>query len=136
MKAYAFIALALYSLDLCCRMAKTRLCTGHITAVPLMHSTRLEIPRLNTGWRAGQHVRVRVLSSGIGGWLGWSQSHPFIIASAPGHPAGLVLLCKKSGSWTKNLYKMANTCGFSDLETASRNVVVTVEGPYGESPVF
>ena len=43
-------------------------------------TVRLTIATLSAGWRAGQHVRVKVLAAGMG-WWGWAESHPFTIAS-------------------------------------------------------
>ncbi|KAJ7621189.1 ferric reductase like transmembrane component-domain-containing protein [Roridomyces roridus] len=67
-----------------------------VRPIPELGLTRVEIPTINKGWRAGQHVRVRILSSAMG-ITGWAEVHPFTIASEPGNPEGLVLMCKKSG---------------------------------------
>jgi len=91
--------------------------------------TRIEVPRLNAGWRPGQHVRLRVISSGMG-ILGWSEVHPFTIASVGGD--GMLLMCKKAGGWTNKLYDMA--AGGNSPEkgvVAGRNAKVILEGPYG-----
>lgn len=39
---------------------------------------QISIPTLTRGWRAGQHVRVRVLSMGVGP-IGWAECHPFTV---------------------------------------------------------
>ena len=51
---------------------------------PSLSTTRIEIPSLNSGsgWHARQHVYMRIFSSGLG-WLGWTESHPSTITSAP-----------------------------------------------------
>jgi hypothetical protein len=109
-------------------MVKTRFTTATIRPIPQLGVTRIEIPGLNKGWRAGQHVRVQVLSSAMG-FLGWAQTHPFTIASESGSQEGLVLLCKKTGTWTHKLFAAAS---MSQAEWGvGRNVRVTIEGPYG-----
>jgi len=93
--------------------------------------TRVEIPALNAGWRPGQHVRIRVLSSAMG-WFGWAEAHPFTIASVAKTPEGLVLMCKKAGGWTGKLYEMAKVAGYGREDGGvSRSVLVMLEGPYG-----
>jgi len=94
-----------------------------------LESTRIEIPSLNSGWRAGQHVRLRVLSLGMG-WWGWTETHPFTIANVANGPEGLVLIVKKSGTWTRRLYDIAKISGYTD-GGVGRQVKVMVEGPYG-----
>ncbi|KAJ3823188.1 ferric reductase like transmembrane component-domain-containing protein [Lentinula raphanica] len=126
---WAYACAAFYLLDLLLRLTKTRFSTANLRAIPELGVTRVEIPNINSGWRAGQHVRLRVLSSGMG-LLGWSEVHPFTIASVAEGPEGMVLLCKKAGSWTNTLYKMANSSS-SDEEGNGRRVLVMVQGPYG-----
>lgn len=93
--------------------------------------TRVEVPSLNAGWRAGQHVRLRVLSSSMG-WLGWSEVHPFTIANTTRSPEGMILMCKKTGRWTGSLFNMAQTSSYGENgKEAGRDVTVIVEGPYG-----
>jgi ferric-chelate reductase len=104
---------------------------ARIQPLPELNTTRLEIPRLNNGWRAGQHVRLRVLSIGMG-WGGWAEAHPFTIATAGGGEDGLVLLCKKAGGWTGKLYEIAKAGGYCEGGLGrGRNISVIVEGPYG-----
>lgn len=106
---------------------------------------------INAGWRAGQHVRVRILSTGIG-WFGWTEMHPFTIASvgasdAPvgggagntrkrsrGGEEGMVLMCKRAGRWTTRLFEMAKMGGYMD-GFMGREVKAWIEGPYGTLPV-
>lgn len=66
------------------------------TNLPLLNMAYIEILTINAGLRAGQHVRLRVLSSSMGSFgQAESHRHPFTIASTS--HKGLVLLCKKSG---------------------------------------
>ena len=111
--------------------------------MPSLSSTRIEVPSLNSGWRAGQHVRIRIFSSSLG-WLGWTESHPFTIASAPvisskqGRTVGeegLILICKNAGGWTRKLYDMAKKSGYIEAGIADgvdigKTVAVMIEGPY------
>lgn len=129
MMPYIVACLGLYGLDHVLRVLKTRVTTAVLRPLPDLDATRIEIPHLNTGWRAGQHVRVRVLSSGMG-WWGWTEVHPFTIASVSGGQEGLVLLAKKSGGWTNKLYEMAKEGGYTEAGYG-RSVRVVVEGPYG-----
>ena len=112
------------------RILKSRITTAIVHPVPDLDSTRVEISKYNAGWRAGQHIRLRVLSSGMG-WFGWAEIHPFTIASVSRGQDGIVLICKKTGTWTKNLYEIAKSGGHKEGETG-RNITVVVEGPYGQ----
>ncbi|EGO19873.1 hypothetical protein SERLADRAFT_401128 [Serpula lacrymans var. lacrymans S7.9] len=128
---YVIAASVLYGLDHVCRLIKTRFTSAKIRPLPELGVTRVEMPGLNAGWRAGQHVRLRVLSSGMGLW-GWSECHPFTIASVSRTPEGMVLMCKKAGRWTNKLYSMASTPSYGEGgKEVGRNVSVMVEGPYG-----
>ncbi|SRR6266550_1122243 len=92
----------------------------HHRPIPSLSATWIEIPSLDSRCqRAGQHIHVRIFSSGLG-WLGWTESHPFTIASAPVTSSkqgrtvgeeGLILVCKKAGGWTGKLYDMARKSG-------------------------
>ncbi|KAJ7621188.1 ferric reductase like transmembrane component-domain-containing protein [Roridomyces roridus] len=125
---YLYATVAIYALDKLLRLIKTRISTATIRPIPELGLTRVEIPNINNGWRAGQHVRVRILSSAMG-ITGWAEVHPFTIASEPGNPEGLVLMCKKAGTWTQKLFAAAAT---SQTERGiGREVKVVVEGPYG-----
>jgi predicted ferric reductase len=128
---YVIAAAGIISLDYLIRLMKTRVYDARIRPIPDLMLTRIEIPQLNAGWRAGQHVRLRVLSSAMG-WIGWAESHPFTIATAAKTPEGMVLLCKKTGRWTSRLYDMATVAGYESDEGAyGRTVQVMIEGPYG-----
>ncbi|KAJ6558686.1 hypothetical protein B0H10DRAFT_2240807 [Mycena sp. CBHHK59/15] len=127
--AYIYAALSFYALDHFLRLVKTRVYNAIIRPLPDMGVTRVEVPELNAGWRAGQHVRLRVLSSAMG-VTGWAESHPFTIASVSGGPDGLVLMVKKSGDWTTKLFNFAKNGGYTEAGVG-RNVNIVVEGPYG-----
>ncbi|EIN05483.1 hypothetical protein PUNSTDRAFT_115913 [Punctularia strigosozonata HHB-11173 SS5] len=143
---YAAIAAIMYASDRLVRALKTRLATATIRALPEMGSTRVEVRGLNAGWRPGQHVRLRVLSLGLGPFA-WAEAHPFTIQSVARDPAGegLVLTVKQAGNWTRKLYALASSAAYSPAKDAGdaeekgvgvvgdagRNVTVMVEGPYG-----
>jgi ferric-chelate reductase len=100
--------------------------------MPHLDSTKVVISSYNTGWRAGQHIRLRVLSMGLG-WLGWAEVHPFTIASVSRGQDGIVLICKRTGTWTKSLFDIAKLGGrASEDGEIGRKVKVVVEGPYGQ----
>ncbi|KAF5366283.1 hypothetical protein D9758_005694 [Tetrapyrgos nigripes] len=128
-------AVVIYCLDVLFRLVSTRFATATVRAIPELSVTRVEIPSIRKGWKAGQHVRLRVISRGMG-LFGWTEIHPFTIASVSNSPSGegLVLLCKKAGGWTGKLYDIARGSGglsSSFAESADRKVTVMVEGPYG-----
>jgi len=127
---WVLTAVAVYGLDHLIRLLKTRICEATLRPIPELGMTRVEIPHLNAGWRPGQHVRLRVLSTRVG-ILGWSEIHPFTIASASGD--GLTLMVKKAGDWTNKLYNVAtksDTIYSGDGGTGTK-VKVWIEGPYG-----
>ncbi|KAK0235195.1 ferric reductase like transmembrane component-domain-containing protein [Armillaria nabsnona] len=128
-KPYVLAAIGLYSFDFLLRCIKTRIQTAIVRPIPELGLTRLEIPGINAGWRAGQHVRLRVMSSGMG-ILGWAEVHPFTIASASNSPEGMILMVKKVGGWTNSLYNIAKVGGYVEAGRG-RNLKVMVEGPYG-----
>ncbi|KAG1855139.1 hypothetical protein C8R48DRAFT_316285, partial [Suillus tomentosus] len=88
---YVIAAAGIISLDYLIRFMKTCVFNARIRPIPDLMLTRIEVPQLNAGWRAGQHVRLRVLSSAMG-WFSWAESHPFTIATATKTPEGMVLL--------------------------------------------
>jgi len=118
-----------YGLDHVIRLCKTRIAEATLRPMPELGLTRIEVPRLNAGWRAGQHVRLRVISSGMG-MFGWSEVHPFTIASVGGD--GMLLMCKKAGDWTNKLYDLAS--GGKSTEKGvvmGKTAKIILEGPYG-----
>lgn len=105
------------------RVLKTRLVTATIAPLSSLASTRVEVKGLNHGWRAGQHVRVRALSTSLG-WFNWLE--------APETSDGLVLICKKTGDWTSRLFDMANDPRDAvEACLTGRKVRLLIEGPYG-----
>lgn len=72
--------MVLYAVDRCWRILQTRVAMANLQLMPELRVVRLSIPRINGGWRAGQHVRIKVLSTGMG-LIGWAEPHPFTIAS-------------------------------------------------------
>lgn len=128
---YVLAALAIYGLDHLVRLVKLRICIARIRPFPELEMTQVQVYNLNSGWRAGQHVRLRVLCSSMG-WWGWTENHPFTIASVSSTEDGLVLMCKQSGAWTTKLYDMAKASGYGDSgKGVGRDVRVMIEGPYG-----
>ncbi|WVQ70853.1 hypothetical protein IAR50_000378 [Cryptococcus sp. DSM 104548] len=125
---YCIAALAFYLVSALCSLTKTRLATAQLHAVPSAESTIITIPELRSGWRAGQHVRIRIPSLGL---RQGSEAHPFTIASAP-NGEGLVLICKRAGDWTMSLFNLAQNLRAADTESQqSQGVTVILEGPYG-----
>ena len=131
---YVIVACVFYGLDQLVRAIKTRITTATLRPIPELGLTRVEMPSINAGWRAGQHIRLRILSTTMGLW-GMTEVHPFTIANVSKTEEGLVLLCKKAGRWTSKMYEIANTSVYGEqgLELG-RNIKVMVEGPYGMHP--
>src|SRR5271168_3927898 len=98
MLPFIYACIGFFAFDHLMRILKSRITTAIIHPIPELDSTRVEISKYNAGWRAGQHVRLRVLSSGMG-WVGWAEVHPFTIASVGRGQEGVVLICKKRGTW-------------------------------------
>ncbi|KAF5392171.1 hypothetical protein D9757_001604 [Collybiopsis confluens] len=126
---YVLASVGLFTFDILMRWVKTRMTTAILRPLPELGMTRVEIPSINAGWRAGQHVRLRILSSGMG-LLGWSEVHPFTIASIVKGEEGMILMCKKAGDWTNKLFDLAKLGGYEGGGEA-RQVKVIVDGPYG-----
>jgi predicted ferric reductase len=146
---YVLTAVGLYAFDRLVRVVRTRHTRGWLTAEYSLNggTTLVRVPSLRAGWRAGQHVRVRVVS---GGWLAWMatwflcRARPFTIAAGSGS-GGVVLQIKALGSWTRNLLRVAGDAeearpprrpeqNSTDVERgrrSAREVRVIIEGPYG-----
>lgn len=77
---YILVAVAAYGLDRVLRLVKTRITVARLSTIDELGMTRIEVSSVNAGWRAGQHVRIRVLSRAMG-WFGWLETHPFSIVS-------------------------------------------------------
>lgn len=111
-------------------LAKTRLANAHLHALLSSNTTVVTIPALKSGWRPGQHVRIRIPA--LGSRHGF-EGHPFTISSAP-NGEGMVLMCKDAGDWTKQLFDYSRALEASTTEPesgAGRNVTIIIEGPYG-----
>ena len=66
------------------------------------------------------------------GLVGWTEAHPFTIASVAKTPEGLVLMCKNVGGWTNRLYEVAKVAGYGCEDgNETRTVTVMLDGPYG-----
>jgi len=147
---YVLTAVGLYAFDHLARVARTRHTKGWLTAEYALNrgTTLVHVPSLRAGWRAGQHVRVRVVS---GGWLAWlatwflCRARPFTIA-AGSDSGGVMLQIKALGSWTRNLLRVAGDVddarpvkrpeeiSTGDVERgrgSAREARVIIEGPYG-----
>ena len=57
---YVLAGAGLYALELICRVLKTRIATAELKVMPGADSIIVSIPGIRTGWRAGQHVILRV----------------------------------------------------------------------------
>lgn len=141
-RPYTIIAAGLYIGDRILRLLKSRITSAHIECIPELGTTLVRIPAVNTGWRAGQHVRIRFLSLKMG-VLQWTESHPYTIAGAAvgsgSHDGGdgvsgeegLTLLVKKTGDWSRRLYIIAETGEYDSWPDKGTSVRVHVDGPYG-----
>jgi len=109
-------SLAIYGFSIVCSIAKTRLAHADLVALS-SDTTIVTIPALRSGWRAGQHVRIRIPALGRSGF----EAHPFTIASAP-DTEGLVLMCKVAGDWTRRLH---------DFASVTKTTTIVLEGPFG-----
>jgi ferric-chelate reductase len=137
-----FIACALiYAFDLALRVLKSRVCSATVTSPDDASGIVLiNIPGLGSGWRAGQHVRVRILSRSLGG-VRWAEAHPLTIAGPPRAPdgSGMNLILQRTGAWSRALHALALTDGAGDRESRMLDkftvdpirVRIVVEGPYG-----
>jgi hypothetical protein len=143
---YIAVAAGLFGFDRIARIFRTRYTKAWLTAEHALNSgtTLVHVPSLGAGWRAGQHVRLRVVSNAwFGWWTTWlfGRARPFTIASGS-NSAGMILSVKVQGSWTRSLLDMSGDAAdarpkerFTDPERGrgpSREVRVIVEGPYGK----
>lgn len=122
--------LVFYFVSFAGSLAKTRLAKAHLRALPSSNTTIVTVPALKSGWRPGQHVRIRIPA--LGSRHGF-EGHPFTISSAP-NCEGMVLMCKDAGDWTKRLFDYSRALEASTTEPesgAGRNVKIIIEGPYG-----
>jgi ferric-chelate reductase len=143
---FILAAVCLYVFDHVARIARTRYTVAWLTAEHALNggTALVHVPSLGAGWRAGQHVRLRVVSSAwFGWWATWlvSRARPFTIAAGPG-VGGMMLPIKAKGSWTHNLLRMAGEAADArpvdrsmDTERGrgpAREIRVIIEGPYSK----
>jgi ferric-chelate reductase len=143
---YILAAAGLLGFDRVARFFRTRYTKAWLTAEPALDggTTLVHVPSLGTGWRAGQHVRVRIVSSAwFGWWTTWlfGRARPFTIA-AGSDSGGILLAIKAKGSWTRKLLHTSGGAAdarpkerYTDSERGrgpSRQVRVIIEGPYSK----
>ncbi|MBW0531637.1 hypothetical protein O181_071352, partial [Austropuccinia psidii MF-1] len=104
---YLAVCIAAICFDSICKLLKTRLKRATFTAMPA-GLTRIEVAGVKDGWRAGQHVFIRVLKG-----RHIFEKHPFTIANAPnsttpyGSTNNLLLVAKATGDFTKSIHRLA-----------------------------
>jgi ferric-chelate reductase len=139
---YLITAVVLYGFDHIARIAQTRYTTAWLTAEHMLNggTTLVNVPSLGAGWRAGQHVRIRVIGDSWFGWLTWlvGRARPFSITTGP-NSGGKQLAIKAQGAWTRKLLRMAAGAGNDAKEKPfevelgrepARPVRMIIEGPY------
>jgi hypothetical protein len=142
---YILIAAGLFVFDRLARLFRTRYTKAWLTAEHALNggTTLVHVPSLGAGWRAGQHVRLRVSSGawfgGLTAWL-FGRARAFTIA-AGSDSGGMLLSIKVQGSWTRKLLRRSAEATdarpkqrYSDLERGrgpSREVPIIIDGPYG-----
>ena len=152
-RPWIYPCIAIYSYDLLVRSLRFRIKDAIITPID-SSQTMIYIPDCDHGWRATQHVLLRVLSG-----PGVFESHPFTITNAPStsaseSPRGIILYAGVSGDWTRRLHAHASISNqafvdpddlasesdlFLALEKQSvvgrsrggKHVKVVLDGPYG-----
>ena len=140
---YILAAVGLYAFDHIARIARTRYTTAWLTAENALNggTTLVDVPSLSAGWRAGQHVRIRVIGNTWFNWLAtWlvGRARPFTIATGS-NSGGMLLVIKAQGAWTRKLLRMAAAGDASGKSTdaerghePAREVRIIVEGPYSK----
>ncbi|KAI9431998.1 hypothetical protein F5148DRAFT_1310311 [Russula earlei] len=102
---YILAAVGLYVFNHLAHIAQTQYTTAWLTAKNALNGST----RLGAGWRAGQHVRLHVVSRAwFSWWATWLVNHarPFTIA-AGSDSSGMMLPVKAQGSWTRSLLRMS-----------------------------
>ncbi|EFP81998.2 uncharacterized protein PGTG_08247 [Puccinia graminis f. sp. tritici CRL 75-36-700-3] len=100
-------SIAFLVLDNLLKVVKSRVKRATFTAMP-GGLTRIEVHGINDGWRAGQHVFLRVLKG-----RQIFEKHPFTIANAPnsstpyGSTDHLLIVAKAAGDYTERIYCLA-----------------------------
>ncbi|KAJ9122750.1 hypothetical protein QFC24_004179 [Naganishia onofrii] len=121
---YCIAGASLYGADILLRASRTRIAEANLQVAPGTDSTIVSVPGLKKGWRAGQHIVVRIPKMG---GLDGIEGHEFTIASAP-NAEGLRLIIKNAGNWSKKLRDISLE---SDKTGSGLLTRVIVEGPYG-----
>ncbi|ETW79594.1 ferric reductase [Heterobasidion irregulare TC 32-1] len=130
--------LAFYGLDLLMRMFRYRI--KDATLVPADDQmTLIHVRDCDGGWKAGQHVRLRVF---FGGRV--FESHPLTIMNAPAATSctstrTIALGARVKGDWTRALNRyakeeqsrIAGALGEKKEDVAEIPVQVMLDGPYG-----
>lgn len=104
---YLGASIAFLVLDNLLNMFKSRVKRATFTAMPA-GLTRIEVQGINNGWRAGQHIFIRVLKG-----RNIFEKHPFTIANAPnsstpyGSTGHLLLVVKAAGDFTRRIHQLA-----------------------------
>ncbi|KZV76838.1 hypothetical protein PENSPDRAFT_679855 [Peniophora sp. CONT] len=143
---YVATGASLYALDRVLRLARTRTTTANVTAMAHLNNgtTHVHMPHLTRGYRAGQHVRVRLVNgTGIFAWIhafAFSRPRPFTLASRPSGSGAELYIKKEQGTFTNGLYEMAKgerseekgpSATEAGASQTTRTMRMLVEGPYG-----
>ncbi|KAG8948220.1 hypothetical protein FRC03_000793, partial [Tulasnella sp. 419] len=126
------------------RIIKSNYTVAKLTALPKMNCTKIEIPELKRGWRAGQHVRIKLITTKLGFLSMFSAPHPFTIASVGEidtakreNGEGVVLYAQSTSktSWTGRLLTLAKGMNAEAADEKGlgngSEIRVLIEGPYG-----
>ncbi|CAL1697507.1 unnamed protein product [Somion occarium] len=131
---WIFPPLAFYGLDILLRLFRYRIKDASLVPID-QNMTLIHIHDCDSGWQAGQHVRLRVFFSNR-----VFESHPLTIINAPSSSSCLntrtmTLAARVRGDWTRalNKYAQAEQDRLQDekLDKANVPVHVMIDGPYG-----
>lgn len=126
--------LAFYGLDLMMRLLRYRIKDASLVPID-QNMTLINIYDCDSGWTAGQHVRLRVFFSGR-----VFESHPLTIVNAPPNSScmpsrGLTLAARVRGDWTRALNEYAREEQARLLQGATRTNEKEYEKPKEPVPV-
>ncbi|KAF8212838.1 hypothetical protein K438DRAFT_2010089 [Mycena galopus ATCC 62051] len=135
---WILLPLGFYTIDLMLRFLKFRHVVGYAEAVQ-GGMTLIRIPLAQAGWRAGQHVQVRVLL----GTRAW-ESHPPTVCRAPhgqscltgpdgAHP-GMLLAPRACGDWSTTLHVFATAPAPDDIYNYDGAAAETAYPPWNPHP--
>lgn len=100
-------SIAFLAFDNLLKILKSKFKRATFTAMP-GGLTRIQVQGVNDGWRAGQHVFIRVLKG-----RQIFEKHPFTIANAPnsstpyGSTDHLLIVAKAAGDYTQRIHSLA-----------------------------